>query len=501
MKGITNRVNQMNVPTIEPVADGISRPIWSVMIPTYNCADYLVETLESVLAQDPGYDNMQIEVVDDCSTKDDPETVVKEIGKGRVSFYRRPQNGGVTANFNTCLQRSRGHWVHILHGDDTVLPGFYKRLQEGIELEPLVGVALTRYIRIDENSHWKDVSFLERETAGILDKFLPLLAITNRIMTPCIAIKRSVYETIGGFHLELNHAADWEMWKRAIAYFPTWFEPQPLACYREHSSSDTSRLLKSGGNVIDVHRAIDIAESYLPSNIAVELSNKSREYYAVCALNTAYQMFSRGDIDSALNQIKAGLNCSSSSEVMNTLATLFCKSEVLQKVFAKFLVSKDNQEILNLAYSLDKIEQLSELNLKDLNLIVFPDWNQKETLLYESLSNLVKHILSHPENDKISLLVDNSGIPEEEANWIITDVLFNLFQQEDLDIAQEPNISLINNLTSRQWESLLPTIYGRIALDIDNKSILQPELKDIQVLFVEDISNIQVSARKTEVAA
>jgi glycosyltransferase involved in cell wall biosynthesis len=57
------------------VADGIVRPRWSVMIPTHNCARYLRETLTSVLAQDPGPDVMQIEVVDDHSTKDDPEQV------------------------------------------------------------------------------------------------------------------------------------------------------------------------------------------------------------------------------------------------------------------------------------------------------------------------------------------------------------------------------------------------------------------------------------------
>ena len=63
--------------TILPITDEGKRPIWSVMIPTYNCANYLRETLASVLAQDPGADVMQIEVVDDHSTKDDPKAVVE----------------------------------------------------------------------------------------------------------------------------------------------------------------------------------------------------------------------------------------------------------------------------------------------------------------------------------------------------------------------------------------------------------------------------------------
>jgi glycosyltransferase involved in cell wall biosynthesis len=59
--------------------------------PDYNCASYLRETLASVLAQDPGPEHMQIEVIDDCSTKDDPQAVVREMGMGRVSFIDNEQ--------------------------------------------------------------------------------------------------------------------------------------------------------------------------------------------------------------------------------------------------------------------------------------------------------------------------------------------------------------------------------------------------------------------------
>ncbi|NJO94262.1 MAG: glycosyltransferase family 2 protein [Hydrococcus sp. RM1_1_31] len=73
--------------SIAPVPDGVYRPFWSVMIPNYNCTHYLVQTLKSVLEQDPGSEVMQIEVLDNCSTQDDPEAIVNEIGKGRVFFF------------------------------------------------------------------------------------------------------------------------------------------------------------------------------------------------------------------------------------------------------------------------------------------------------------------------------------------------------------------------------------------------------------------------------
>src|SRR5687768_13563761 len=137
--------------TIPPVADRRERPLWSVMIPTYNCARFLPETLASLLAQDPGPEQMQIEVIDDHSTEDDPEAVVQAVGRGRVAFYRQPENVGHIKNFETCIRRSRGHLLHLLHGDDRVRDGFYQRMQAGFAENPQIGAAFCRQIFAAEN--------------------------------------------------------------------------------------------------------------------------------------------------------------------------------------------------------------------------------------------------------------------------------------------------------------------------------------------------------------
>ena len=74
-------------PLISPVQEETtSRPFWSVMIPTCNPgADYLEETLKSVLQQDPGPEQMQIEVIDDYSKDDTAAEITRRVGAGRVT--------------------------------------------------------------------------------------------------------------------------------------------------------------------------------------------------------------------------------------------------------------------------------------------------------------------------------------------------------------------------------------------------------------------------------
>lgn len=242
---IDYRVENNYFPIIEPISNEVDRPLWSVMIPTYNGTEYLEQTLRSVLEQDPGSALMQIEVVDDCSTQDDPEELVRKIGQGKVSFYRQPKNLGLIGNWNDCIRRARGHWVHILHQDDVVKFGFYRRLQTAIEKEPTIGAAFCRYFYMERGCE-RALSPLERETPGIIANWIERIAVTQRIECPSIIVKREVYEELGGYCQEAYYAADWEMWKRIAAHYSVWYEPELLACYRLHSSSESSRLVKSG---------------------------------------------------------------------------------------------------------------------------------------------------------------------------------------------------------------------------------------------------------------
>ncbi len=302
---------------IPAIVDGTPRPLWSVMIPTYNCAEYLRETLTSVLAQDPGSDIMQIEVVDDHSTKDDPEAVVKELGCGRVGFYRQPENVGYIKNFETCLLRSRGKLIHLLHGDDCVRDGFYRKLQQGFEENPEIAAAFCRHIIMDEKGHWMSITNLEQAESGILYHWLEQIAEYQRIHTPSIVVRRDVYEELGGFDRRMFcWAEDWEMWVRIAAHYPMWYEVEPLALYRQNSTSLTGRFVRTGKNIQDIRTAINEIQHYLPSELAHKIKQKSLNGHALLAVGFASQFVAKDDVGAAINQMKEAFLCSSSLKVM-----------------------------------------------------------------------------------------------------------------------------------------------------------------------------------------
>ena len=311
-------------PRIEAIGSGIARPLWSVMIPTFNCARYLTQTLETVLDQDPGPDNMQIEVVDDCSSLDDPEHVVSAVGLGRVDFFRQRANVGATANFNTCIKRSRGHIVHILHGDDYVLPGFYDRMSLGLRGRE-TGAAFCAHLYVDESEKRIHQTAIHRSDPGFLDDALPLLALSQKIQFAAMVVRRECYERLGGFNSTLRHAADWEMWVRVAANYSIWFEPALLAAYRIHRESDTSRLVLSGANVRDVRHAERFIRETVPRELRSRVSAEVLLKYGLDAGETARRLLREGHFGGALCQAWQSFRCLSNPNLLSKTAVRLVK--------------------------------------------------------------------------------------------------------------------------------------------------------------------------------
>jgi hypothetical protein len=314
---------------IPPVPSGEPRPLWSVMIPTYNGGAYLREALASVLAQDPGPETMQIEVVDDASTEGDPAALVEELGAGRVDFFRQPENRGFVRNFETCLERARGRVVHLLHDDDCVRPGFYERLGRAFEEQAEIGAAFCRHVYMDEEGHWQSLSPLERREPGVLEGWLEQIAAGQRLATPAVAVRREVYERLGGFDRRMGSAGeDWEMWVRIAAHYPVWFEPEPLAAYRvQRPDSLVKKTARTGGITGDMARATAIVESYLGDHLEPEAARRAarsaRTQYASWAIRWGAELLEQGEPAAALGQARAALRCAPYGAVARSLAAAY----------------------------------------------------------------------------------------------------------------------------------------------------------------------------------
>lgn len=252
---------------LEPLASSGTRPLWSVLIPTYNCAKYLEKTLESVLMQDRGAQCMQIVVIDDYSTKDDPKEVVERMARARIEFVQQSKNVGKARNYQTGLNRSRGYLIHQLHGDDMVADGFYESMEHAFKQFPEVGAFFCESEYIDANGVKLGVTGKERNTLGVLEDWLEKLVIEQRIQTPSIVVRREVYEKLGGFDPRLQYCEDWEMWIRIAASYPFGFNPSALARYRVYPENTTSLGIISGDGTRVLRKTISIVDSYLPKDI------------------------------------------------------------------------------------------------------------------------------------------------------------------------------------------------------------------------------------------
>ncbi len=250
---------------IAPVDAGIARPPISVMIPTYEPTLHLTATLHSVLQQDPGPDQMQIAVVDDGSRNVDVAALVTRIAPpDRVEIHREPYNRGLAGNWNRCIALARGQVVHLLHQDDWLNDGFYRRVLPAFTKRANVGMAFCRYSITDAAGNVTRRSHRERWRAGTLPDWLTAISERQRIQCAAVLVRRSVYEQLGGYRPDLCYALDWEMWVRIAARCDVWYEPKMLAYYRQHQGNESSRLQQNNATAWDVLKAIDIFAESLP---------------------------------------------------------------------------------------------------------------------------------------------------------------------------------------------------------------------------------------------
>lgn len=252
----------------------MSNPFISVMIPHYNRVAYLQKTLESVLAQVTEDLQMEITVLDDCSDTELPDQTVYRFNHPQVKLIKNEKNLGQMGNINKCIDLARGTWIHILHSDDLVLPGFYQAVRSTAAQFGHAGAIFTRHQFIDDRGKVLYLSAALSQVTGTIPGWFEKIAKQQQIQTPSIVVKKSVYQDVGKFDSGFVMCEDWEMWVRISRKYDVVFIPEVLAAYRETAVSTTSEAFKNGQAIRDHHRAIQIIKTYHQSD---QLERDSRQ--------------------------------------------------------------------------------------------------------------------------------------------------------------------------------------------------------------------------------
>src|SRR6202453_460289 len=231
-------INQGGIMTSSLSANAPLPSLVAVVIPCYNSARYLAETIESVRLQT--YPRIEIIVVDDGST-DETARIARSCGVR----YIYQTNRGISAARNTGILHGQGKYVLFLDHDDRLLP---RAVEIGVRLleehpECALAVGEHRYIGADG----KAIGYSNKHAAR-RDHYLMLLE-HNFIETPCSALhRRSGIALTGGFDESLKGAEDLEFYLRT-ARQSTWVAHEaPVSEYRLHDSNasrNTERVLRT----------------------------------------------------------------------------------------------------------------------------------------------------------------------------------------------------------------------------------------------------------------
>lgn len=203
-------------------------PLVSVVIPTYNHAEFLGTALRSVAAQT--YRPLEIIVVDNFST-DHTEQVVAASRVPAMTYVKFANGGIIAASRNVGIRASRGEYVAFLDADDEWAPDKLERQIPHLRDRRLAAVASDlRYVGARRYAP----SRRGRAPAGYRDYAYGDIVLDNSIATSSVVARRSQLQEVGGFDeaTEFRVIEDWDLWLRLAVIAPLRVLDAPLVTYR-----------------------------------------------------------------------------------------------------------------------------------------------------------------------------------------------------------------------------------------------------------------------------
>lgn len=218
----------------------------SIVVTSYNHAEYLPERMDSLLAQT--YTNLEINVVDDCSTDDSVEVLAHYESDPRVRLTLLKQNVGYAQAGNLGVSLSKGEYIMFAECDDFSSPRHVETLMAALLANETAGVAFCRSNMVDSRGcvFGDDFAYRERSFKKLCtgNTLLPQKEIRKFFLRSCVIpnmssaiIRKRYIMQAGGFDSRYKACADWDFWCRLSRYCNFFYVTEPLNNFRTHSST------------------------------------------------------------------------------------------------------------------------------------------------------------------------------------------------------------------------------------------------------------------------
>ena len=201
----------------------------SVIMPSYNTAKYIAETIESVRSQT--YPYWELIIVDDCSTDDTDSVVAQYLSDSRIRYLKNEKNSGAAISRNYALREAKGKWVAFLDSDDVWLPEKLE-IQIDFMLKNNYKFTCTDY-RTRLNGRWLPYIYIS-----------PNVITKRKLRNYCYFSTITVMydrEFVGLIQVEdLKKRNDYALWFEVIKKTPCYRLPKCLSYYYKHTGSVSS---------------------------------------------------------------------------------------------------------------------------------------------------------------------------------------------------------------------------------------------------------------------
>jgi glycosyltransferase involved in cell wall biosynthesis len=203
-------------------------PLVSIVTPAYNQAQYLEETIQSVLGQD--YPRIEYIVIDDGSTDDTRAILEKYTGK---LIWMSQGNMGQTPTINKGWSLSHGEFIAYINSDDTyVLPDAVRKGVGFLMAHPDIAMVYGDVHIIDSSS-----KIVERRQLPDYDYVGLVRECGCYIAQPSTFMRREILDSVGYLDPAVYYAMDFDYWLRLGLSHKIAHLPEPLSHFRVHSQS------------------------------------------------------------------------------------------------------------------------------------------------------------------------------------------------------------------------------------------------------------------------